>query len=120
MKFLVDRCAGRRLAEWLKSQGHDVVEARTLGPDPGDLALLEIASRDGRVVVTLDRDFARLVYVRGIAHAGMMRLPDVPPDERIRLTRTVLERHSEDLATNAIVTVRGERIRISSPHSGQE
>lgn len=43
MRFLVDRCAGRRLAEWLRSQGHDVLEARELGPNPGDRALLERA-----------------------------------------------------------------------------
>ena len=35
MRFLLDRCAGRRLAEWLGNNGHDVVEAQTLGPDPG-------------------------------------------------------------------------------------
>ncbi|MCE2457864.1 MAG: DUF5615 family PIN-like protein [Dehalococcoidia bacterium] len=44
MRFLVDRCAGARLAEWLRINGHDVVEARELGPDPGDRALLELAA----------------------------------------------------------------------------
>lgn len=43
MNFLIDRCAGRRLAESLRRAGHDVLEARTLGPDPGDRALLELA-----------------------------------------------------------------------------
>ena len=43
MKFLVDRCVGRRLAEWLSQRGHDVVEARTLGPDSGDSELLKWA-----------------------------------------------------------------------------
>jgi len=43
MRFLIDRCAGRKLAEWLKNLGHDVVESRLLGPDPGDLQLLEWA-----------------------------------------------------------------------------
>jgi hypothetical protein len=33
MKFLVDRCAGRKLAEWLRGQGHDVLESQSLGPD---------------------------------------------------------------------------------------
>ena len=28
MKFLVDLCAGHGLAEWLRSQGHDVLEVR--------------------------------------------------------------------------------------------
>lgn len=43
MRFLVDRCAGRRLATWLADQGHDVIDVRALGPDPGDLALLQRA-----------------------------------------------------------------------------
>jgi predicted nuclease of predicted toxin-antitoxin system len=63
MKFLVDRCAGHRLAEWLRSQGHDVLESRELGQDPGDRELLERAAADGRVLVTIDTDFGELVYV---------------------------------------------------------
>jgi len=38
MRFLVDRCAGHRLAEWLRSQGHAILESPELGPDPGDRA----------------------------------------------------------------------------------
>ena len=30
MKFLIDRCAGRLLADWLRKEGHDVVESREL------------------------------------------------------------------------------------------
>jgi predicted nuclease of predicted toxin-antitoxin system len=57
MKFLIDRCAGRLLAEWLRQEGHDVVESRELGADPGDRILLEWAARDGRILVTIDTDF---------------------------------------------------------------
>ena len=60
MRFLTDRCAGRRLAEWLRSEGHDVVEAQSLGPDPGDRALLELAESENRVLVTMDKDFGEL------------------------------------------------------------
>ena len=45
MRFLVDRCAGRRLADWLRNNGYDALEAQTIGPDPGDRALLELAER---------------------------------------------------------------------------
>ena len=48
MRLLIDRCVGRRLAAWLSNEGHDVVEARTLGRDPGDRSLLEIAESSGR------------------------------------------------------------------------
>ena len=54
MKFLVDRCAGPQLADWLRSQGHDVLESRQLGPDPGDQALLERANVEGRVLERSD------------------------------------------------------------------
>ncbi len=32
MRFLIDRCAGRLLADWLGTLRHDVVESRELGP----------------------------------------------------------------------------------------
>ena len=44
MKFIVDRCAGRRLAEWLSDNGHDVIDTRNNDPDSGDRVLLEMAA----------------------------------------------------------------------------
>ncbi|MDQ1639449.1 MAG: hypothetical protein QOF62_2788 [Pyrinomonadaceae bacterium] len=43
MRFLVDRCAGTLIADWLRTRGHDVVESRERGPDPGDRVILEWA-----------------------------------------------------------------------------
>lgn len=113
MKFLIDRCAGMRLAAWLREQGHDVVEARDRGPDPGDRMLLAWANTEGRVLVTMDKDFGEFVFVEGSGHAGLIRLPDVPAQQRIALMEAVLKRHVRDLEERAIVTVRGGRIRIS-------
>jgi predicted nuclease of predicted toxin-antitoxin system len=115
MRFLVDRCAGRKLAEWLKSQKHDVFESRTLGADPGDKELLEMAVRQGRILVTIDNDFAQLVYVDRALHCGIVRLPDVPAHRRIQLMETVLREHATALQSQAIITVRGERVRIAKP-----
>ena len=115
MRFLVDRCAGRRLAAWLRDERHDVLEAWSLGADPGDRALLELAAVESRVLITIDTDFGELVYRHDIPHAGLIRLPDVPAEQRIALAAAVIDRHSESLANHAIVTVRGERIRISLP-----
>ena len=115
MRFLVDRCAGRRLADWLRSQGHDVVESRQLGPDPGDLVLLEWAAREQRILVTIDTDFGKLMFVEKARHCGLVRLPDVPPDLRVLTMQDILAQHGDQLAAGAIVTVRGNRIRISTP-----
>ena len=113
MKFLVDRCAGRRLAAWLEEQGHDVVGAWTWEPDPGDHALLEHARDDDRILVTIDTDFGNLVFAQGLGHSGLLRLPDVPALRRIELARQVIEDFGKDLSNGAIVTVKGGRIRVS-------
>jgi len=106
VRFLVDRCVGRRLAEWLRRQGHDVVDAREEGPDPGDLALLRRATAEGRILVTIDTDFGHLVYRGGEPQAGLVRLPDVPSERRILLLAHVLERHSPALEAGGLAAGR--------------
>ena len=113
MKFLIDRCAGRLLADWLRKQGHDVVESRELGPDPGDRALLDWAAKEARILVTIDTDFGQLIYVENLSHAGLIRLPDVPARERQLILQDLIMRYGNDLLDAAIITVRGGRIRIS-------
>ncbi|MGQ0591194.1 MAG: DUF5615 family PIN-like protein [Gammaproteobacteria bacterium] len=113
MKFLIDRCAGHRLSEWLRAQGHDVVESRERGPDPGDRGLLAWAEAEGRILVTMDKDFGTLVFLDKAPHRGMIRLPDVSADRRIQMMEQLLENHSTALLNRAIVTLRGGRIRVS-------
>ena len=113
MKFLVDRCAGRRLANWLREHGHDVTEARERKPDPGDAAILQWAAAEERIVVTIDTDFGELIFVEGAEHRGLVRLPDVPAPQRIALMGDILERHAAELQAGALITVRGGRIRVT-------
>ena len=63
--------------------------------------------------MTIDTDFGELIYVWRAPHAGLVRLPDVPADRRIALIAGLLDRHREALEARAIVTIRGERVRIS-------
>lgn len=90
MRFLVDRCVGTKLCDWLRSLGHDVLDCRELGPDPGDRALLQQAVEQARILVTIDTDFGTLVFKAGEAHSGIVRLPDVPPAGRVELMKQVL------------------------------
>ena len=59
MRFLIDRCAGRLIADWLRDEGHDVVESRERGVDPGDDLLLEWAVQKARILITIDTDFGQ-------------------------------------------------------------
>ena len=86
MKFLIDRCAGRRLADWLRDQGHDVVESRERGADPGDRTLLEWAASEQRILVTMDKDYGQFIFAENAPHSGLVRLRNVSATRRIELT----------------------------------
>jgi predicted nuclease of predicted toxin-antitoxin system len=113
MRFLIDRCAGRRIAEFLKQQGHDVSEVAERKSDPGDIAILQWASDENRILVTMDKDFGRLVYLENRTHSGIIRLPDVRSPQRSEIMKRILEAHSINLAEGCMITIRGDRIRIS-------
>jgi predicted nuclease of predicted toxin-antitoxin system len=117
MRFLIDRCAGARLARWLRSAGHDVVDAGDSAADPGDPELLAAAAADGRILVTIDKDFGKLVFVTATRHRGLIRLPDRPGPERITMVKDLLDRHRKDLEAGAVITVRiSGRIRVWHPN----
>ena len=113
MKFLIDRCAGKVIADWLRAAGHDVLEARERGAHPGDRVLLEWATAESRVLITIDTDFGQLVFLDKAAHCGLVRLPDVPAKQRVLIMEDLLTRFSQELEERAIITVRGGRVRIS-------
>ena len=115
MRFLIDRCAGRRVANWLRDNGHDALEAQTIGPDPGDRALLELAESDNRVLITIDKDFGELIYLHGVRHAGLIRLPDVRAPQRIEIVAGVIDLYSPELEERAMITVQGRHVRVSRP-----
>jgi predicted nuclease of predicted toxin-antitoxin system len=59
VKFLVDAQLPARLASFLVEAGHDAIHTTSLpaGNRTTDSVISELADRDGRVVVTMDRDF---------------------------------------------------------------
>ncbi len=59
MRFIVDAQLPRRLARWLAARGHDVLHTLDLpdGNRTPDAAIVELAGRDNRIVVTKDADF---------------------------------------------------------------
>ncbi|MDE2786557.1 MAG: DUF5615 family PIN-like protein [Chloroflexota bacterium] len=111
----MDRCAGRRLAEWLRNGGHDALEAQTIGPDPGDQALLELAASENRVLITIDKDFGELIYLHRMPHAGLIRLPDVRMARRIEIIAEIIDHYSRELEEHAVITVHGGHVRVSRP-----
>ena len=61
MKFKLDENVGRRGLEFLKASGHDVMTVWDQGlRGVTDEEVFQICAAEGRVLVTLDRDFGQI------------------------------------------------------------
>ena len=113
MKFLVDVCAGHFLAEWLRSQGHDVVEVRDKDNRMADGDILAWAASQGRILVTMDKDFTQFIRLKKIKHAGVIHLENLPVTIRITHLARIIKVHEKDLVRKAVIIQKGSKIRIS-------
>jgi predicted nuclease of predicted toxin-antitoxin system len=50
----------------LRQRGHDVAWVRTDAPGSSDIAILERARRENRIIVTFDKDFGELAFRSGL------------------------------------------------------
>ncbi len=112
MKVLLDSCVWGPAREGLAKAGHDVAWVGDWPGDPGDEQILATASREGRVLVTLDKDFGELAVVRGQAHSGIIRLVGFLAREQALACLEILGRYGDDLLAGALVTVDPSRVRI--------
>jgi predicted nuclease of predicted toxin-antitoxin system len=66
MNFLADQDVYAATTAFLRGLGHDLVTAAQLGlSQVDDSDLLRVATEQGRIFITRDRDFGGLVFVRG-------------------------------------------------------
>jgi predicted nuclease of predicted toxin-antitoxin system len=112
MKLLLDTCVWGPTSQRLRSEGHDVVWAGEWPEDPGDEEILERAYIEGRILVTLDKDFGELAVVYGHPHAGIIRLVDFRSSDQADVCLKVLNDYAEQLQRGAIITAEPGRLRI--------
>lgn len=62
MRLLADENLPATAVAALTSAGHDVVWVRTEMPGSADVDVLARAERDGRIVLTFDKDFGELAF----------------------------------------------------------
>lgn len=100
--------------------GHDVVWAGDWAEDPGDEEILERARADGRILITLDKDFGELAIVRGFQHNGILRLAGFAARQQAAVIARVLSLHGPELEAGAVVTAQPGRLRIRPPEAGPD
>ena len=116
MKLLLDTCVWGKAQQALAEAGHDVVWAGDWEEDPGDGEILARADRDGRILVTLDKDFGELAIVRDLPHHGILRLVNFSVRYQAELCLRALELYGKELLRGAVVTAEPGRFRVR-PHT---
>ncbi|MFP4171424.1 MAG: DUF5615 family PIN-like protein [Candidatus Hydrogenedentota bacterium] len=115
MKVLLDTCVWGEARYRLREAGHDAVWTGEWPHDPGDREILRIAHAEGRILVTLDKDFGERAIVMGEAHSGIVRIVDIPAREQAEYCLAVLEKYGDELMRGAIVTAGADRTRVRPP-----
>ena len=114
MRFLVDECVGPSVVHWLRENDHDATSAYEDCRGWEDESILEKACSEGRIVVTMDKDFGEMVFRVRLPHCGIILLRSAycGPSKKILMMKRVLSLPESDLSGRFVV-VTETAIRIS-------
>jgi predicted nuclease of predicted toxin-antitoxin system len=114
MKFLLDESADFPLATFLRTLSHDVTVIAYDYPQAlKDREVLAIAQREGRILLTSDRDFGELIFRHQLPHSGVIlfRLGAEDISVKVAWLQYVLTHYVEQLGEFIVITDRGVRMR---------
>ena len=120
MRFLTDQDVYRGTVEKLRAWGHDVITAKEMGLQRApDEELLKAAGRTTRLLVTRDKDFGALVFLKKSYPAGVVFLrmsPSTAEDVHKELLQ-LLGEHDEAQLQHCFSVVERNRYRLRRIHS---
>ncbi len=113
LKILIEVGVGKAVENWLKNAGYDVLALRDIDPKMPDDKILEIAAREKRLLITMDKDFGELVYYSGKSHAGvlLLRSEDAISQEKLKVIKNIFTEYEEHIAGHFCV-YQNKRLRI--------
>lgn len=116
MKFLVDQNRSPRLANALRSAGHDAVHTLDLGLGRAeDEDLLLLAAEQDRVIVSGDTDFGALLALLNRRSPSVILFRSrklLTAAEQADLILGYLDELSEDLEAGCVAVISDTRIRV--------
>lgn len=82
------------------------------GKDPGDDEVLARAHTEGRILITLDKDFGQLAILQGAPHNGIVRIVDIRVSEQADRLLKAFAAYEADMRSGAIITIERSRTRV--------
>lgn len=107
MKFLIDEDLSYKLVQYLINLGHFAIHIREIQLSLEDFEILEIAVKQGFIVITADKDFGEIVFKDSKPHTGVvfLRLQDQTVENTKRVIRWFLLKYSEKEIINKFVVI---------------
>ena len=114
MRFLIDMPLSPQLTDWLQKQGHDAIHAQEIGLNTAtDAFILATAKTQGRIIITTDLDFSRLVMLAQEPFPGLIlfRGGNYNQQESVSLLGHAFQSITEQEISNSIIVLDKEKIR---------
>ncbi|MCA6421589.1 MAG: DUF5615 family PIN-like protein [Flavobacterium sp.] len=113
MRFLVDECTGTSVADWLKSEKHEVFSVFEQWRGVSDDEIIEKCQNEDYILITSDKDFGEMVFRNQKVHNGIILLRCEPNifKKRIEVLKKLIQNYSNSLQNNFVV-VTNDKVRI--------
>ena len=113
MKFLADENIPYRVVKRLREDGVDIISVYDVGRGITDSEVAELANREGRILVTFDKDFGTILFVEGLKLPGLilLRFPPRNVEYIYKNLKAVLSKEMD--FQGKIVSVHEDKIRIA-------
>jgi predicted nuclease of predicted toxin-antitoxin system len=112
-RLLADENVAGAVVAALRHDGHDVAWIHEDAPGSPDPDVLERAQREGRVVVTFDKDFGELAFRRGLAASVgvvLFRITLTSPEHAVQAAVAAFTSRAD--WTGQFAVVEDDRIRL--------
>lgn len=111
MRLLADENFPKPIVEALRAEDHDVLWARTDLAGTSDIALLDRAESEARIVMTLDKDFWQIAVQRRspleLSGVVLLRVHPATPEKLAPLVRTFCDADATWAGHISIITLDG-------------
>lgn len=115
MRLLIDQDISGGTAALLRALGHEAVSAFEIGMGRSpDSMLIEFASKDNRVIATLDSDHHRIIAVGSLSQPSVILLREKSPTAQTAsdLIHRVCSLYEEQLLSGCLLTCTVKSVRL--------
>ena len=103
----------------LTEGGHDVLSVLDVNQGATDEEVMALAVEERRILITEDKDFGELVFIRRLPHPCIIRLVDMPVVEKLMAIRELIESHPGAMREGTLIVVTRNRVRIRSSENSE-